>query len=133
MVCPSGISSFGGQQRYDYGGAKYNRVQRGQKWGDVELTARYECIDLNDFDGDVYGGAGEAYALGLNFWVNNNVKFMLNYQYNNNDRYANGKGKLFVGHDAAGKPTKDYTKVTELKGKAGADHSMVSLRCEIVF
>lgn len=129
----AGYLLFGGQQRYDYGGAKYNRVQRGQKWGDVELTARYECIDLNDFDGDVYGGAGEAYALGLNFWVNNNVKFMLNYQYNNNDRYANGKGKLFVGHDAAGKPTKDYTKVTELKGKAGADHSMVSLRCEIVF
>ncbi|MDL2322446.1 hypothetical protein LJC52_00485 [Bacteroidales bacterium OttesenSCG-928-A17] len=129
----AGYLLFGGQQRYDAGGAKYNRATRGKKWGDVELTARYECIDLNDFDGDVYGGSGEAYAVGLNFWVSNNVKFMLNYQYNNNDRYANGKGKLFVGHDAEGKPTKDYTKVTEAKGKGGVDYSMLALRCEIVF
>lgn len=129
----AGYLLFGGQQRYDYGGAKYNRVQRGKKWGDVELTARYETIDLNDFIGEVYGGSAEAYTLGLNYWVNNNVKFMLNYQYNNNDRYANGKGKLFVGHDASGKPTKDYTKVTEAKGKAGVDYSMIALRCEIVF
>lgn len=129
----AGYLLFGGIQRYDYGGAKYNRVQRGQKWGDLELTARYETIDLNDFNGDVLGGSAEAYTVGLNFWVNNNVKFMLNYQYNNNDRYANGKGKLFVGHDAAGKPTKDYTKVIEPNGKGGVDYSMVALRCEIVF
>lgn len=129
----AGYLLFGGQQRYDYGGAKYNRVQRGKKWGDLELTARYETIDLNDFNGGVYGGSGEAYTAGLNYWVNNNVKFMLNYQYNNNDRYANGKGKLFVGHDAAGNPTKDYTKVTEAKGKGGVDYSMIALRCEIVF
>lgn len=129
----AGYLLLGGKQRYDYGGAKYNRIQRGQKWGDLELTARYEFIDLNDFNGNVFGGSAEAYALGLNFWVNNNVKFMLNYQYNNNDRYANGKNKLFVGHDADGKATKDYTKVVESKGKAGVDYSMLSLRCEIVF
>lgn len=129
----AGYLLLGGKQRYDYGGAKYNRIERGQKWGDLELTARYEFIDLNDFKGDVFGGSAEAYTLGLNFWVNNNVKFMLNYQYNNNDRYANGKNKLLVGHDATGKPTKDYTKVVEEKGKAGVDYSMVSLRCEIVF
>lgn len=129
----AGYLLFGGQQRYDYGGAKYNRVQRGQKWGDVELTARYEYINLNDFDGGVYGGAGEAFALGLNFWVNNNVKFMVNYQYNNNDRYANGRSRHFSGYDASGQPTKDHTKVVDLKGKSGVDYSMVSLRCEIVF
>lgn len=129
----AGYLLFGGKQRYDYGGAKYNRAERGRKWGDIELTARYETINLNDFGGGVYGGASEAYALGINYWVNNNVKFMLNYQYNNNDRYANGKGKLLVGHDAAGKPTSDYTKVTERGGKAGADYSMIALRCEIVF
>ncbi len=129
----AGYLLFGGTQRYDYGGAKYNRAERGKKWGDVELTARYEHLNLNDFDGGVYGGAGEAYTVGLNYWVNNNVKFMLNYQYNNNDRYANGKGKHFIGHDVAGNPTKDYTKAVEAKGKGGADYSMVALRCEIVF
>ncbi|HHU27423.1 MAG TPA: porin [Bacteroidales bacterium] len=129
----AGYLLFGGTQRYDYWGAKYNRAERGKKWGDVELTARYECLNLNDFDGGVYGGSGEAISVGLNYWVNNNVKFMLNYQYNNNDRYANGKGKHFIGHDAAGKPTKDYTQAVEAKGKGGVDYSMVALRCEVVF
>lgn len=129
----AGYLLFGGQQRYDSNGAKYNRIIRGKKWGDVELTARYEYLSLNDFDGGVYGGSAQAYTVGINLWVNNNVKFMVNYQYNDNDRYANGKGKLFVGHDAKGQPTKDYTKVVESKGKAGVDYSMLAVRCEIVF
>lgn len=129
----AGYLLFGGQQRYDSSGAKYNRVIRGKKWGDIELVGRYEYINLNDFDGGVYGGSAEAFAIGFNFWINNNVKLMLNYQYNNNDRFANGKNKLFVGHDTEGKPTKDYTKVTEAKGKAGVDYSMLSMRFEIVF
>ena len=65
--------------------------------------------------------------------MNNNVKIQLNYQYNNNDRYANGKGKLFVGHDATGAPTKDYTKVVEEAGKGGVDYSMLAIRFEIDF
>lgn len=129
----AGYLLFGGQQRYDSNGAKYNRIIRGKKWGDVEVTARYEYLDLNDSDGGIYGGSAQAYTVGLNFWVNNNVKLMVNYQYNDNDRYANGKGKLLVGHDADGKPTSDYTKVVESKGKAGVDYSMLAVRCEIVF
>lgn len=129
----AGYLLFGGKQNYDENDAEYTRVTRGKKWGDIELVVRYEYLNLNDFDGGVYGGSGEAYTAGLNFYVNNNVKFQLNYQYNNNDRYANGKGKLFVGHDADGNPTKDYTKVTEAKGKGGVDYSMLALRCQIAF
>ena len=96
----------------------------------VELCARYENVDLND--GNVYGGAAEAYTLGLNWHVNNNVKLVVNYQYNNNDRYANGKGKLFVGNDATtGKPTKDFTKIADKK--AGVDYHMLCVRFEIDF
>ena len=62
-----------------------------------------------------------------------NVKFAINYQYNNNDRYANGKGKLYVGHDVSGKPTKDYTKVVESSGKAGVDYHMISMRFQVAF
>ncbi len=122
---------FGGTQYYDYSGAKFNQVKRGQKWGDLELALRYDYLDLNSQN--VYGGAGEAYTVGLNYYVNSNVKFMLNYQYNNNDRYANGKGKLFVGHDINGAPTKDPTKVVEGKNRAGVDYSMFAVRCEIDF
>ncbi len=127
----AGYLLFGGTQRYDANGGKYTKIKPGTKAGDLELCARYENIDLND--GDVYGGAAEAYAVGLNWWVNNNVKIQLNYQYNNNDRYANGKGKLFVGHDATGAPTKDYTKVVEEAGKGGVDYSMLAIRFEIDF
>ena len=75
----------------------------------------------------------EAYTVGLNFWLTGNVKMQLNYQYNNNDRYANGKNKLFIGLDEGGAPTKDYTKAATPAGKAGVDYHMVALRCEIDF
>ena len=127
----AGYLLFGGKQQYDAKGGKYTKVDRGRKWGDLELCARYENVDLND--GNVYGGAAEAYTLGLNWHVNDNVKFVVNYQYNNNDRYANGKGKLNVGKDAAGKPVKDYTKVVTADGKAGVDYHMLCVRFEIDF
>lgn len=127
----AGYLLFGGKQRYDSNGGKYTKIAPGKKWGDVELCGRYEYCNLNC--GDVYGGCAEAYTLGLNYWVTNNVKMQLNYQFNNNDRYANGKDKLNVGLDADGNPTKDYTKVVTASGKAGVDYHMISLRFEIDF
>ena len=129
----AGYLLFGGKQRYDSKGAKYTRAERGQKWGDLELCARYEFCDLNAPVQNVYGGSAEAYTVGLNWWVTNNVRMQLNYQFNNNDRYANGKDKLNVGLDAAGKAVKDYTKVVAPTGKAGVDYHMVSLRFEVDF
>lgn len=129
----AGYLLFGGNQRYDSNGAKFTRVQRGKKWGDIELCGRYEFINFNGLQSGP-AGCAEAYALGLNFYVNNHVKFMVNYQFNNNDRYANGKGnKFFVGLDETGAPTKDYTKVVTANGKAGVDYSMMSFRMEIDF
>jgi len=126
----AGYLLFGGHQRYDANGGKYTKIKPGRNWGDIELCARYEYCDLND--GNVYGGAAQAYTLGLNYWVNNNVKFQVNYQFNDNDRYANGKGKLYVGKDATtGKPTKDFTKIADKK--AGVDYHMLCVRFEIDF
>lgn len=122
---------FGGKQNYDAGGAKYTRINPGKKWGDLELALRYQQCDFNS--ADYYGGAADAWTVGLNFYPSRNVKLMVNYQYTNNDRYANGKGKLFVGHDASGAPTADYTKVVEGKGKAGVDYSMLMFRAQVAF
>lgn len=127
----AGYLLFGGEQHYDAAGAKYTRVSRGGKLGDVELCLRYEYADFNT--ADYFGGSAEAYAIGLNFYLSNNVKLVLNYQHNNNDRYANGKGKLFVGHDATGAPTRDFTKVVEPAGKGGVDYNMLALRFEVAF
>ena len=128
----AGYLLFGGRQRYDSNGAKFTRVQRGRDWGDVELCLRYEYIDFND--PQILAGAAQAFALGLNYYINDHCKIMVNYQFNDNDRYANGKGnKLYVGLDEAGKPTKDYTKVVAESGKAGVDYSMLAVRMEIDF
>lgn len=122
---------FGGKQRFNTAEAEFTQPQRGRKWGDLELALRYDYLDLNSKD--VYGGSGENYTVGLNYWINNSVKIVLNYQYTKNDRYANGKGKLFVGHDASGKPTADYTKIVEPKGKGGVSYHMMGLRLEVNF
>ncbi len=132
----AGYLLFGGKQRYDSKGAKYTKVERGRKWGDIELCGRVETVDLNADKAlapnlqKVMGGSAMAYTLGINYYVNNNVKFQLNYQFNDNDRFANGKNKLFSGLDENGAPTKDPYKTV---GKAGVDYHMVSLRFEIDF
>lgn len=132
-----GYLLFGGQQRYDGAGAKFTRVKRGQKWGDVELCGRVEYIDLNADkalaadDQKIMGGSAMAYALGLNYYINDHVKVQLNWQYNDNDRFASGKGnKFFCGVDENGAATRNpyYT-----RGKAGVDYHMVAMRFEIDF
>ena len=127
----AGYLLFGGSQRYDANGGKYTKINPGKKWGDIELCARYEYCNLNS--GSAYGGSADAFAVGLNYWVTNNVKMQLNYQYNRNDRYANGKDKLFVGTDATGAPTKDYKVMVEPAGQGGVRYSMISARIEIDF
>ena len=122
---------LGGQQRFNVAEGEFTQPSAGRKWGDVELALRYDYLDLND--GDIYGGSGENITAGLNFYLGNAVKLVVNYQYSNNDRYANGKGKLFIGHDASGAPTTDYTKAVEAKGKGGVSYHMLGLRFEINF
>lgn len=126
-----GYLLFGGKQRYNTGDGEFTQPERGRSWGDIEVLARYEYINLNS--GNLYGGAAQAYSLGLTYYITNNVKIMVNYQYNDQDRYANGKGKLMTGYDASGKPTKDYTKIVTPDNQAGVDYSMVALRFEIDF
>ena len=132
-----GYLLFGGTQRYDGAGAKFTRVKRGQKWGDVELCGRIEYLNLNADSGlagndqKIMGGSSMAYALGLNYYINDHVKVQLNWQYNDNDRFSSGKGNKFVvGLDENGNPTKNpYLTV----GDAGVDYHMVAFRFEIDF
>lgn len=122
---------FGGRQNYDSDGAKPTRITPGKKWGDLEVCLRYEMADLST--ANYLGGSAEAYSVGLNFYPTKHIKFVINYQYTNNDRYANGKGKLFIGTDASGAPTKDYTKAVQPEGKGGVDYSMVAVRFQVAF
>jgi phosphate-selective porin OprO/OprP len=129
----AGYLLFGGRYNYNRADGEFTRLTRGKKYGELEVAVRYDYVNANDFDAKVYGGSAEGYSLGLNYYVNPNVKFMVNYIYNNHDRYANGKGKLYVGHDADGNLTKDPFEVTEPDGQGGDDFGMVSFRIEIDF
>ena len=131
----AGYLLFGGTQRYDADGAKFTRVKRGRKWGDIELCGRVEYINLNaDKNSEaktIMGGSSMAYAAGINYYINDHVKLQLNYQYNDNDRWASGKGnKFYVGVKEDGTPTKTPGLT---KGKAGVDYHMVAMRFEIDF
>lgn len=131
MYAMAGYMLFGGRQRYNTQDGEFTQPSLGRSWGDMELLFRYDYLNLNSRN--IRGGAGENFTLGLNYYINKSVKFEVNYQYTNNDRYANGKGKLFVGHDSTGAPTKDPAKVIEKGGKAGVDYSMLGFRMEIDF
>jgi phosphate-selective porin OprO/OprP len=124
---------FGGRYNYNKADAEFTRLSRGKDWGELEVALRYDYVDANDFDANIYGGSAEGYTLGVNYYFNPNVKFMMNYAYNNHDRYANGKGKLYVGHDADGNLTRDPFSVTEPDGEGGDDFGMLSFRIEIDF
>ena len=132
---------FGGSQNYDSNGAKYTRTTSERKWGNLEVAFRYEYCDFNTgklfshsiADSGILGGSAEAYTVGLNYYPTKNVKFVINWQYNNNDRYANAKGKSYVGYDLNGQPTKDPNKVVAETGKGGVDYQMVSVRFQVAF
>ena len=124
---------FGGHYRYNIREAEFTQIERGRKWGDVELAFRYDYLNLNDFEAKIYGGGANAYTFGINYHVNSNVKFMLNYSYADHDRYANGKGKLYIGYDSNGDLTKDWTKIDPTKGTPGEQFGFIQIRAEIDF
>ena len=124
---------FGGKYNYNEEEGEFAQITRGRKWGDVEIALRYDYINLNDTKAQIMGGSANGYTAGATYHVNPNVKFMINYSYIDHDRYASGKGKLYVGHDIDGNLTKDYTKVTETGGNAGDDYGFIQFRAEIDF
>jgi phosphate-selective porin OprO/OprP len=67
-----------------YGGIVPNNPVNiyGTGWGAWELAARYSVVNLNDLLGTAVGVAGgeqTIYTAGLNWYVNRNIRFMLNY------------------------------------------------------
>lgn len=139
----AGYMLFGGKQNYDAGGAKYTRCTRGKDWGDLELAVRVDQINLN-LNKYYMGGSAMQYALGLNYYPIENVKFMINYQFADNDIFANGKGAqdgtdktakgpYRTGYDADGNVTYFPANVDKTKGANGVDFHMISCRFQVAF
>ena len=139
----AGYLLFGGNQNYDAGGAKYTRTNNGRKWGDIELCARVEYCDFN-ISKYIMGGSAYAYSLGLNFHVTKNVKFVVNYQYNDQDVFANGKGAqdgtdetakkpYSTGYDKNGKVSKLPFEIQKEGTGKGIDYHMIACRFQVAF
>lgn len=68
-------------------------------WGAWEIAGRYSTIDLND--NDQYGGELEDFTLGVNWYMENNLKMMFNYihydadNYNDDSKYMDQDDNIF--------------------------------------
>jgi phosphate-selective porin OprO/OprP len=97
----------GEQRAYNAGNAAYNGVvpanpfsfSRGG-WGAWEIAARYSVMDLNDDLGiatGVAGGKQTVYTVGLNWYVNRNIRFMVNYLHADIDKQLSPTNITDVG------------------------------------
>jgi phosphate-selective porin OprO/OprP len=129
----AGVLLMGGKYNYNKGEGEFTQVSCGKEWGELELAFRFDYLNANDLEAEVYGGAANAYTAGLTYHINNNVKLMLNYQYLNHDRFANGKGKLYIYQDENGVKYTDPLSVEIPTGKGGDDFGFISARVEIDF
>ena len=103
---------------------------RAKHWGAWEVGARYSVLDLNDNEGAlgtapaanaVRGGEQIITTLGLNWYPNNAVRFMLDYQWVDIDRLD---------------PEVTGTIVTAVPGvgaQIGQDYQVISLRSQLSF
>lgn len=129
----AGYLLFGSKYVYNNQEGEFTQISRANDWGEIEIAFRYSYVNANDKEAGVFGGSGESYTLGITYHANSNVKLMLNYNYLNHDRYADGKGKLFIYKDEAGNLYKDVTDLNVPDGEAGDDFGFISARIEIDF
>lgn len=67
------------------------------KLGAWEVALRYSHLNLSDTNAGILGGMANNYTLGLNWYPNPNIRFMLNYTVIHNSHNATGDG--FIGGD----------------------------------
>ena len=80
-----------------YSGVRPDRPFGSGGWGAWEVAVRWAHIDLNSHDtpgvaqtasGGVFGGRANGLAFGVNWYVNNNIRFMLNYIHDDTNKLA---------------------------------------------
>ncbi len=106
----------GEQRRYDPERSGYFAIQpanplslNGSGWGALELAVRYSYVDLNSHavpgqvtqgvggTGGVFGGTQRIYTLGLNWYPNNNIRFMLDFMHGDIDKLNGIAGSVPLG------------------------------------
>ncbi len=72
---------FGGQRTYEVSDGLFGKVSPSSKLGALELVFRYSKMDQNDLTpiDPVTGGVASNMAVGLTWYTNKNLRWMLNY------------------------------------------------------
>lgn len=102
---------------------------KGDGWGALELAARYSVADLNFNEnllpaaGGIRGGEQKAITVGLNWYVNNNIRFLLDYQWVEVDRLSTGVANAYG--DGANTPVAG--------AQIGQDLEILSIRTQFTF
>ncbi len=73
----AGYVLTGESRGYDFARGAFDGIEPCCDWGAWEVTTRYSSLSLNS--GNVYGGTGRNWTIGLNWFVNCHVRFMFNY------------------------------------------------------
>ena len=77
----------GSSRPYSTKQGKFKRVKP-SKNGAWEVSARLSSLDLNDKDAGVMGGKVDSVTLGANYYINNNMRAMVNFVSSEGDKYA---------------------------------------------
>ncbi len=122
---------FGGHQNYKTSSGAFAQPSLGKNWGDIELAARFDRIDLNATD--VKGGSANGWTFGVNYYATSFFKVQLNYSYVNNDKYATAFGQAPVGYKANGELAYNGSEVDESMGKGGNAYGILGVRLQLNF
>lgn len=82
----------GESRDYQQAGGNFGRVRPIREFGAVELAGRFSELDLNDLD--ISGGRQNNLTLGLNWYLNPNLRMAANYIIVNNDLNADQDGDV---------------------------------------
>lgn len=116
---------LGQARRYSPEDAEFGPMPVTRKGGNLEVSAHYSTVNLNDFHDAkavITGGQAKAYSLSLNWYPRTNLLVGLNYTFMDNDKYADAKGNVTVGGQPLSKARKD-----------GIDFSILQLRLMAAF
>jgi len=84
----------GEERPYYVDEGEFGQIIPKSKKGALELAVRYSHLDLTDEDALIFGGMANNIVVGLNWYTNPNLRFLVNYNIIDNSDNANMGGAL---------------------------------------